>query len=47
MMKFLFTTAPILGHFTPERPTIVEKDASNYVLGCVLSQLIDKKKATP
>jgi len=33
-----FTTAPILCHFIPDRKTVVETDASDYALGCVLSQ---------
>ncbi|MBW0537753.1 hypothetical protein O181_077468 [Austropuccinia psidii MF-1] len=37
-LKEAFTTAPILSHFNPSLPTIVETDASNYALGAVLSQ---------
>jgi len=33
-----FTTAPILSHFYPERRTVVERDGSDFALGCVLSQ---------
>ena len=33
-----FTTAPTLTHFDPERPAIVETDASDYALGGILSQ---------
>ncbi|MBW0516539.1 hypothetical protein O181_056254, partial [Austropuccinia psidii MF-1] len=39
-----FTTAPILSHFNPSLPTIVETDASDYVLGAVLSQVNDSGK---
>jgi transposase InsO family protein len=37
-LKKMFTTAPILKHFEPERPCIVETDASDFALGGVLSQ---------
>ncbi|MBW0473670.1 hypothetical protein O181_013385 [Austropuccinia psidii MF-1] len=33
-----FTTTPILSHFNPSLPTIVDTDASAYALGSVLSQ---------
>ena len=33
-----FTTAPILRHFQPELPLVIEADASDFALGCVLSQ---------
>jgi hypothetical protein len=35
--KHLFTVAPILVHFHPEKPTVVETDASDFALGTVLS----------
>ncbi|MBW0543008.1 hypothetical protein O181_082723 [Austropuccinia psidii MF-1] len=38
ILKEAFTTAPILYHFNPSLPTIVETDASNYALGAVMSQ---------
>jgi len=37
-LKRRFTTAPILSHFYPGRKTVVERDASDFALGCVLSQ---------
>jgi len=37
-LKRKLTTAPILSHFYPERRTVVETDASDFTLGCVLSQ---------
>jgi len=37
-LKKRFTTAAILSHFYPGTRTVVERDASNFVLGCVLSQ---------
>ena len=33
-----FTTAPVLQHFDPEEPAIVETDASDLALGGILSQ---------
>ncbi|MBW0538465.1 hypothetical protein O181_078180 [Austropuccinia psidii MF-1] len=41
ILKEAFTTAPILPHFNPSQPTIVETDASDYSLGAVLSQVCD------
>ncbi|MBW0546101.1 hypothetical protein O181_085816 [Austropuccinia psidii MF-1] len=38
ILKEAFTTAPILAHFNPSLPTIVETDASDYALGAVLTQ---------
>ncbi|MBW0583777.1 hypothetical protein O181_123492, partial [Austropuccinia psidii MF-1] len=43
-LKEAFTTAPILSHFNPSLPTIVETDASDYSLGSVLSQVNDSGK---
>jgi len=37
-LKKRFTTAAILSHFYPGRKTVVETDASNFALRCVLSQ---------
>ena len=37
-LKEAFTTAPILRHFDPARPTVLEADASDYALGAVVSQ---------
>ncbi|MBW0575367.1 hypothetical protein O181_115082 [Austropuccinia psidii MF-1] len=37
--KEAFTIAPIISHFDPSLPTIVETDASDYALGAVLSQI--------
>ncbi|MBW0495158.1 hypothetical protein O181_034873 [Austropuccinia psidii MF-1] len=44
ILKEAFTTAPILSHFNPSLPTIVETDASYYALGAVLSQVNDSGK---
>ncbi|MBW0540171.1 hypothetical protein O181_079886 [Austropuccinia psidii MF-1] len=43
-LKEAFTIAPILSHFNPSLPTIVETDASDYALGAVLSQVSDSEK---
>ncbi|MBW0565545.1 hypothetical protein O181_105260 [Austropuccinia psidii MF-1] len=44
LLKYAFTTAPILYHFNPSLPTIVQTDASEYALGAVLSQVNDSGK---
>jgi hypothetical protein len=36
--------APILVHFHPEKPTVVETDASDFTLGVVLSQIQETKR---
>jgi transposase InsO family protein len=38
-LKEKFTTAPILRHFNPEAPTVVETDASDYAIGTIISQM--------
>ncbi|MBW0530118.1 hypothetical protein O181_069833, partial [Austropuccinia psidii MF-1] len=43
-LKEAFTTAPILSHFNPSLPTIVETNASNYALGAVLSHISESGK---
>ncbi|MBW0499562.1 hypothetical protein O181_039277 [Austropuccinia psidii MF-1] len=43
-LKEAFTTAPILFHFNPSLPTIVETNTSNYALGAVLIQVSDSGK---
>ncbi|MBW0580883.1 hypothetical protein O181_120598, partial [Austropuccinia psidii MF-1] len=42
--KEALTTVPVLSHFNPSLPTIVETDASNYALGSILSQVSDSEK---
>jgi hypothetical protein len=37
-LKLRFTTSPILAHFDPKRPVIIETDASDFARGAVLSQ---------
>ncbi|MBW0490866.1 hypothetical protein O181_030581 [Austropuccinia psidii MF-1] len=44
IIKEEFTTAPILSHFNPSLPTIVETDVSDYSLGAVLSEVNDSGK---
>ena len=39
-MKLAFTSAPILTHWDPEAPIIVETDASDYALAAILSTQI-------
>jgi hypothetical protein len=46
-LKRLFTEAPILVHFHPEKPTVVETDASDFALGAVLSQVQETKRLHP
>ena len=36
-MKSAFTSAPVLTHWVPDRPIVVETDASDYALGAILS----------
>ncbi|MBW0474980.1 hypothetical protein O181_014695 [Austropuccinia psidii MF-1] len=43
-LKEAFTTAPILSHFNPSLPTIVDTDASDYTMGAVMSQVNDSGK---
>jgi hypothetical protein len=45
--KHPFTVAPILVHFHPEKPTVVETDASDFPLGAVLSQFQETKRLHP
>ncbi|MBW0507449.1 hypothetical protein O181_047164 [Austropuccinia psidii MF-1] len=44
ILKEASTTAPILSHFNPSLPTIVDTNASDYALGAVLSQSNDSGK---
>ncbi|MBW0537491.1 hypothetical protein O181_077206 [Austropuccinia psidii MF-1] len=43
-LKEAFTTAPILPHFNPSLPTILETDASDYAKEAVLSKFFDSGK---
>ncbi|MBW0471586.1 hypothetical protein O181_011301 [Austropuccinia psidii MF-1] len=44
ILKEDFTLSPILSHFDPSLPAIVDTDASDYALGSVLCQLNDSGK---
>jgi len=46
-LKNRFTSAPILAHFDPKRPVIVETDASDFALGAVLSQRNNENRLHP
>ena len=37
MLKKAFTTAPVLSHWIPDQPLIIETDASDYALAAILS----------
>ena len=37
-LKTAFTTAPVLAHFHPDRPSILETDASDFAIAAVFSQ---------
>ncbi|MBW0530026.1 hypothetical protein O181_069741 [Austropuccinia psidii MF-1] len=43
-LKELYTISPILSHFDPSLPTILETDASEYAFGGVMSQISDSGK---
>src|SRR5882724_9048412 len=38
-LKTAFTQAPILVHFNPDNPIVVETDASEYVIAAIISQI--------
>ena len=42
-LRRCFTMAAILCHFHPDHDTVVETDASDYALGCILSQFQEKR----
>jgi hypothetical protein len=46
LLKRKFMQAPILVHFFPNRPTIVETDASDFALGAILSQEVPKEEGS-
>jgi hypothetical protein len=46
-LKLRFTIAPILAHFDPKRPVIIETDGSDFALGAVLSQRDDENRLHP
>src|SRR5882672_3944040 len=38
-LKHAFTMEPILAHFNPDNPIVVETDASNYAIAAIISQI--------
>jgi len=46
-LKHRFTTAPILAHFDPTQPVIMETDASDFAIGAVLSQRNEENRLHP
>jgi len=46
-LKQTFTNAPVLRHFEPEKPIIVETDASNFAIGAILSQVANDGRKHP
>jgi len=47
ILKSKFTAAPILAHYNPERPCLVETDASDFVTSGILSQPDDNQIMHP
>jgi len=46
-LRHRFTTAPVLAHFDGEKPVIIETDASDFVIGAVLSQCVPEGRLHP
>jgi hypothetical protein len=46
-LKTAFTEAPILHHFDPELPRVVETDASDYAVAAILSHLLPSGELKP
>ena len=46
-MKRAFTSTPVLTHWVPDHPIIVETDASDYALGAILSIQTDSGEIHP
>jgi hypothetical protein len=46
-LKRLFTEAPILVHFHPKKPTVVETDITYFALNAVPSQIQETKRLHP
>jgi len=42
-LKRRCTSAPILAHFYPDRKTLIETNARDFALGCILSQYLGKQ----
>jgi len=45
--KKRFTTAPILTHFDPEKPVVIETDTLDFAIGAVLSQCDKENRLHP
>ena len=43
-LKDAFVTAPVLAHFNPEYPSVLETDASDFAVAAILSQLNPEMK---
>ena len=46
-LKIAFTSAPILAPWIPDKPLVVETDASDYALGAILSIVEDSGEIHP
>ena len=46
-LKSAFTSAPVLTHWVPDKPIIVETNASDYALGAILSIQTDSSEIHP
>ena len=46
-LKSAFTSTPVLTHWVPDKPIIVEADASDYALGAILSIQTDSGEIHP
>ena len=46
-LKTAFSSAPILSHWIPDRPIIIETDASDYALAAILSIQLDNGEVHP
>jgi hypothetical protein len=46
-LKKAFTSAPVLTHWDPDRPIVVETDASDYALAAILSQYNAEEELHP
>ena len=47
LLKEAFTTAPVLTHWVPDRPIIIETDASDYALAAILSIVAEDGELHP
>jgi len=47
LLKSVFSSAPILHHWVPDRPVIIETDASNYALVAILSIELESGEIHP